>query len=883
MALIIMGLLSHNYPLQQAGLTIGLLIIGIGLSILASFLFKPKTPQPLRDDRPTTATQRGAFVPLVLGTRRVGPVVAFVGDRKTTIESEDVGGKGGGGGTIERVIYHERGAHILCVGCACRLKGIYIDGKLIPGSDNLDLLNTPSGTTVDFGEEGAGRMYWGDDDQPTDPIFTSKLGIATRLPRFCYFFWDRKRLGELPRWGIMEYVIEVCATAQEADIAVALGGASAFLNDGSSSGLNPAYILWIILTGDYPYGLGMPTSALDYTMLADLAAKAEAEHIPMNILAQDGVEVLELVAAVMQDMGFVLPDCCGVLAPYVIRQITNPVPLLDNDVLVPPLDEIERLHSKLPSNALVYEYKDEQQNYRNGTIDVDDDTVIGIRNRRRTKKIAVPTITNRGVVSKVAARRQLEDLVPPLRVSAVGTRALRSAIPGQAFDLPGVGRVRLASIEPDFKTPEVTLDLVRDMFDTTPIAYTDPDLPLPPVTGALTDDLRWRAVEVPFKRMGTPPKITLALFRTRAHQGTVGGRLWAATDGLNYGFVDTQFFASVGGVLQQNWAPPATGAAVGARGLGSIFAAQPVFVVDQAHHTVVERGPIITVDPNGDIENFLNFNTNPNAWSTGRQVMVIGSELFYVRQFANVSGNDWQALGVMRSRADTFPRQKHNAGAEAFVADALGLLPMRSDTHFLPGGTPRLKNQPFDSGGAIPLEDLTAKQITLINTAANPMAIPWFAMGGDSGNGVKGARRDGQLYRGDPAGSQLPEDLIIEWAFPVRASNDGAAGEGPYGQPHQVPAAPEGAFEVRVWLDDFTGTYVLTRTFANLTTVDADGIMRVIYTRDQRVTDQTDLWPSDDPTRPWYLDLRQIINGVDGPLVILQTKDIDEDIVPASR
>lgn len=865
----------------QAGFIIGSILISVGLALLASMIFKPKVPQPLVDDRPTTASQRGGFIPLVFGTRRLGPTIAWVGDRKVTEEpAGEVGGKKGdikGGDGPMATIYHERGWHVLAIGCASRILGIYKDGKIIPGSDELTSNNHPSGTTVDFGPEyGSLRIYWGD-DQPVDAFLADKIGVASRWPNVCYVIWDRVRLGLIARWPLLEYVVEVMPNAPPDDIEANLGGAAAFFGNPRREGVNPAYILWQIHTGSYPFGLNLPNTTLDGTKLAELAALAVTENISMNILAQDGVEALQLITAIMADFGFLLPDCCGVLAPNAIREITGEVPVLDNDLLLPPLDEIERLHTRLRHDSIIYTYKDRAQKYRTASIDIDDDSDFGIRNRRKVRKVAMPTITDRGVASRTVKRRQLEEIVPPVRISAKGTRALRSATPGQAFDLPGVGRVRLAALRPDFKSPAVDLDLIRDMFNSAPIDFTDPDLPVQdPVD--LLDDLRWRPIELPYKIIpGAQKPITFSTVRVRADQSVAGGRQLTSPTGLSYNFAATQFFAAVGGVLAGDWDPPGTLGTIGPQGLGGGFVGGgtnvivPDFAVNPARQVLIERGPIITIDDNGDIENLLNLSTDIFAWYAGRQLMVIGDELLFVREFVNITGNNWQARGVLRNRFDTFPRQRHQAGDEVFVTDALLQIPIISPL-FVAGHLHFFKNQPFNANGSIDLALLTAKNLTILGKAINPMAIPWFAIGGSG-------RRDGKMYRG---GSTPVDDLLIEWAFPHRIGE--GAGETPYGSATIVPAAPEGSFEIRIWMVESgdLDNFVIIRTFANLTTVDSDGIMRQTYTRAQRLTDGTDDLASTDFFEPWYFDIRQTIDGKDGPLVITQVLDVSASDVPRS-
>ena len=132
---------------QEAGI-IASLIIAVGMALLARLLYKPRDTKVLHDSKPNTATQRGAFIPLVIGTRRVGAIIGYVGRRYTTKEEIPGGGKGLGGDAPEQTIYWESAVHYLCVGPGNFLRGIWVDGKLIPGSKNIDSLTHPSGTAI---------------------------------------------------------------------------------------------------------------------------------------------------------------------------------------------------------------------------------------------------------------------------------------------------------------------------------------------------------------------------------------------------------------------------------------------------------------------------------------------------------------------------------------------------------------------------------------------------------------------------------------------------------------------------------------------------------------------------------------------------------------
>jgi hypothetical protein len=191
---------------------LGMMAISIGMSLLANQLFKPKSKSPIQDDKPTTLTTRGSYIPWFQGTRRVGPVVCFADNRTTS--KEKIGGGGGkslfSSSSPKQVIYHEEGVHVVGVGPMKKLHRIYANGKIIFDGP-ITIESHPNGTEIDLGKEGAFRVWWGEKN-PTATLNylsdASRLEINSKWPYICMVIWTRKRLGSSPQWPLMEYVFE---------------------------------------------------------------------------------------------------------------------------------------------------------------------------------------------------------------------------------------------------------------------------------------------------------------------------------------------------------------------------------------------------------------------------------------------------------------------------------------------------------------------------------------------------------------------------------------------------------------------------------------------------------------------------------------------------
>lgn len=116
-----------------------------------------KKSKPLAEgDQPTTLSFRGAYAPLVVGRRRVGPIFAWSGRRGSFNRSS------GSGKSKQRIpVTFEAGWHILCIGPAEKLHAIYQSGELI-WEGPIERNTTPSGSQIEIPNQGTFFIYWGE-------------------------------------------------------------------------------------------------------------------------------------------------------------------------------------------------------------------------------------------------------------------------------------------------------------------------------------------------------------------------------------------------------------------------------------------------------------------------------------------------------------------------------------------------------------------------------------------------------------------------------------------------------------------------------------------------------------------------------------------------
>ncbi|MCZ2418681.1 MAG: hypothetical protein LC123_02400 [Burkholderiales bacterium] len=214
---------------------------------------------------PDNLSAQGSIVPLLIGRRRLGCVVAGSWGRYVQNITTTVNGKGRKKRkSTGQQVFFERAWHLICVGPAFRLHGIYQGGRpLYVPETPIDSSTTPSGSTITAtdGSGDYGRIYWGESDQPIDDELKVHIKdqngtpIQSRWPFFCHFVWGSKRLGPTPKWDQIEYDIEVLPQGQ-----LLCGSWFDIIGEGGykpTNGYNHVEALAQLLFCEFPHGLGL--------------------------------------------------------------------------------------------------------------------------------------------------------------------------------------------------------------------------------------------------------------------------------------------------------------------------------------------------------------------------------------------------------------------------------------------------------------------------------------------------------------------------------------------------------------------------------------------------------------------------------------------------
>lgn len=199
---------------------VNLAIMAFALLVSAVLLSMQEEDQISDDDFPKQYSSRGSYIPLIIGRRRVGGVVCWIQPEASGQLQLGSGGEATGkglGGSPRSPNYSESGVHLVCIGPAAALHGIYQNGKSI-FSGTITPESTPSGSLVNTNGEGDFRVYWGFPDDPVSNMMAAasnhgsipgRASFATRYPNVMRIEWDKKLLGSTPLWPRLEYEVEV--------------------------------------------------------------------------------------------------------------------------------------------------------------------------------------------------------------------------------------------------------------------------------------------------------------------------------------------------------------------------------------------------------------------------------------------------------------------------------------------------------------------------------------------------------------------------------------------------------------------------------------------------------------------------------------------------
>lgn len=676
-----------------SGVEIALLVIALGASVVASIILKPKTKGAIQDQEPTTLASRGAYVPWIVGRRRTGAVIGWVGDR----QSKNSGGGGkkgffGGGGGDGAKIFSEAAWHQICVGPAAALHRIWQDGKLI-FDQTITPSTHPSGSALATNNgEGMFEIYWGEESQPVNAYLgdMNRVAVNSRWPFCCYVVWTEKNLGFAPRWPVIDYEIEVHPYQ------TTLTGGQAVLADtagpnGADDGVNPAHVLEHLITQPFPHGMGESAALLNYQSLDELAALMEAEQFGGSFAVRDGDTAEGLIAVVLQDVGLFLPLVDGLVRFHPIRTPTGDQPILTEDILLPPLHEIDSIQGSRPIDSMVFVFKDRALAHRDQPINIDEDGQARYTDSKRGRQLAISSTVNFPTAVKIADRRALEEVAGAVKYKLFANHATRRIFPGQSIRAAGIAAsLRVITVRTETLSSRVELECVADFYGVAGTNFSpNPAIPTGNIL-APTPNIHVLGFNVPGNpptsvpnSTTTPPTIVVPV--VRPHAQTIGSEIWISDDGTSYHLLGSELGYHAGGKLLEDFAVSATEIDIGA-----IF--EPL-------------GPDLNV-----VED-LSAAELENDWRRGRQLLVMGDEIMLLRRVEALGPGAYRMRGLLRGQYGS-AQENHTADTKLIIVPWSDITAF-SDPLLYAGNTVHIKARPFTAGAAVDLSSVTPITVTI--------------------------------------------------------------------------------------------------------------------------------------------------------------------------
>lgn len=841
------------------------IVISVGLAFAAQALLKPKDKSFIKDDKPTTLAVRGAFLPYLIGRRRVGAIFCWAGDRFSQKEKISGGGKGGvlKAPVPKTLVYYESCWHSLCLGPVFRLHRIYQAGSIIYEGP-IDSVSHPSGSTINT-LDGDCTIYWGQEDQPVN-MYLGSAGhvvdstgtpIQSRWPFICYVVWRDKRLGGSPIWPLIEYDVETriqessfCSGPPWIENSKILTGSAfpihgvingvpgvnaitvlgkvdyAFRNGGfaqiagnvagvngtykilkvlhgrgsydpggaagpvsesikstttiyldatltgatvsgtiqayafgDDDGVNPAHAAAQLLFGKNPQGLSLDPADFDLNTLDDLSQICVDEGLSCSLISLNGDTLEGLLASVMQDVGFIIPWDVS-RGKYVFRTIRLEDPAdvtaVDPDIMLPPKAEISVVQGEKPVDKIIFIFSDRDRNYRDMTIQIDDDSQETLLEFQRIQKVQLPSVISFNVANRVAERRAVEALSGGSAVSFKFNRGARFFVPGQAFTVPGYPgtyRVERMVID-DSLSGVVSIRAIVDVWGSKASTFTNPGSGGTQPPGVIpVEDLAYDFIEVPSHV--SPGAERIIVPRIRGSNMIVGADIWLSRDDATYSRAADDDSAFTGGLLNAQ--------------------------LEADTFQYLGQGPVITaLGP--DIASVLDLSGDLPSFGAGRQLCIIDNEIFYLKKVTALGGDQYRLDGLLRARFDT-QRAVHPAQSAVFIFldDVLQI----DDALLSPAQVLYMKPQPKTTI-SIPLSEVAPVQKTLVGKGVTPMAIEILCA-------ADAAAPKFIPNNGWPIGG----GALIKWAYRSYELSRSGAGLQGYGKPAGT-SGTQGDFTIRM-------------------------------------------------------------------------------------
>ena len=461
----------------------------------------------------------------------------------------------------------------------------------------------------------------------------------------------------------------------------------------SVAGLNPAHVIYQILFGSFPYGLGQDPNDFDINSLENLGTIMQNEGVRSSFVLFDGQSFLALLGAILQDLGCLLPfDVNTGLFKFQLVRPSSNVPAIPQNMLL-DFPEFQTFHKPIPLNRLVFTYRDQDRQFREMTVTLDDDGQADAVGYANSDKIDIVSAIDYSTASRIAERRSQEQLAGSNIVTLRMNREARRLIPGRIFSVDSIAdELICVTVQTDLLTAAVRVEAIPNYYAAADVT---PDIDnqgsgQANQSGVPGPDILVNWLEISALLLnGEAP--TIVVPRVRGSTAIVGTQLHISRDNVTYQLENEQATAQPGGTLLD---------------------AIPIdsFAIEEIGPSFTAQGPDIgsALDLSGDITN----------WRAGLQKAIIGDEIFFVRNIEALGGDTYRLRGLIRARYDTV-REAHPVGASVILFQDDDLEPIQ-DAILEPGFPLYVKSQPI-STTTIPLDQVNPILKTLQGKGIVPM------------------------------------------------------------------------------------------------------------------------------------------------------------------
>lgn len=495
----------------------------------------------------------------------------------------------------------------------------------------------------------------------------------------------------------------------------AVGGYFYPIESRSTDGINPIHMIDQLLFAKFPYGSGRDRTKFDTHSIDRAAEVLQGELIRGGISIEDGENVESSLSALMQDIGLMIafnPET-GLYTYRLIRYEEGAVSIDDRLLLDRP--EVETIRGDRPVDVVAFTFVDRQRNYRDVPIKVTDNGQIAENDVQRAKKVPIEVTQDRDSVSRIAPRRGQEALGSLSTLKIKTNHQTFLAVPGTRISLPTVEdpsvRFIISSVLRNLNSSRVEMDLLLDAYDP-PVDSTGSaaalELDAPPVGpnpfSARALGLQdFVAIEVPRLLSTDQRQVEVFFAASRITGKTVQARFWTSRD-------DSAFTV-------HGDAPIVARGTLGAE-------------LSQDRPSYDEGSISFDADYQLDLDALEDLTLYEDFWRAGRQVMVVGDEVIFLRDGAVTSpGDPCSGLlsGLIRGRAGT-TKATHAAGTPFYVFLSHRMVPQVSAA-FLPGKPLYYKAESVERNKYSGIDNVTSKLINLTGKALTPLTPSALRLG----------------------------------------------------------------------------------------------------------------------------------------------------------